>query len=403
MKITKRKEVGGLWVLVLLIGLNLMVFSQDTIALQNDFSESIYPALDDYIEIPEMFIDTDEDFGPAEWNFPGDGSPGNPFIIENYNVTSGGPFGILIDASGGPHAFNVSFIIRNCIVTALEVCIKIVDAYPNLVKIENCICSGTIAGDGIGIHLVRCDGAILTDNTCNFNHHTGIRLDTTAGAVLTGNTCQNNGDEGIYLDNASDNCILNSNTLTLNVYGFWDQISHGTLLNYNVIANNSFEGILVYDSSNVVIENNTIETNGGVSADGIYFSNADNAQVIFNEIIGNGGYGLNMDENSNYNVIHHNNFIQNNQGGVQGKEDYTTGHQNATWYDVAIQEGNFWFDYVGPGVYNIDGTCANTDPFPLGSQVIITTIVIPEFSLNLIGLILTLSIFGLVIIFIKRK
>ena len=101
-------------------------------------------------------------------------------------------------------------------------------------------------------------------------------------------------------------------------------------------------------------------------------------------------------------VIHHNNFIQNNGGGIQAYEDYTGGHTNATWYEVAVQEGNYWSDWVS-GDYLITGSCANTDPFPLGSQVIITTIAIPEFSLNLIGLILTLSTFGLVIIFIKRK
>jgi parallel beta-helix repeat protein len=400
MKTTRSRGVGGLS-LLLLIGLSLMTLTQDTIALQNDLSESIYPSINDLVEVPEIYIFTDDDIDT--WASSGDGSPGNPYIIENYNVTSGGVYGIIIDASGWGNPFNVSFIIRNCVVTANEVCIKIRDAYPNLVRIENCICTGTTGGDGIGIYLVNCAGAVLLDNTCSLNHHTGIKLDSTATAVLTNNTCEQNGDEGIYLDNSSDNCQLYDNKLKINAYGYWNEISHGTHLYYNIIANNSYEGLSIVNSNNLLIENNSIQTNGLATGAALYMSNADGVQIKFNEFIGNLGYAITLNALCDSDVIHHNNFIQNNQGGIQAYEDYTSGHLNATWYDVAIQEGNYWDDYVGPGVYNLAGSCANYDPYPLSSQVLITTIFVPEFNTSLFGIILSLTIFGLAIIFIKRK
>lgn len=57
-----------------------------------------------------------------------------------------------------------------------------------------------------------------------------------------------------------------------------------------------------------------------------------------------------------------------------------------------------WDDYVGPGVYDIDGTAKNYDPYPLGSPVII----IPEYSYVFWGLLL-ISIVSITVIFLKKK
>ncbi|MFW9852265.1 MAG: hypothetical protein ACFFDS_04950, partial [Candidatus Thorarchaeota archaeon] len=116
MKITKTKGKGMFWIILLLFGLILIGLTFETAALQNDsvdIKNIISPT--DMIEVPEIIITTDEEFGPTGWNFPGDGSPGNPYRIENYNIT-GSAFGILIDGSGAYNGFNVSFIIQNCLI-----------------------------------------------------------------------------------------------------------------------------------------------------------------------------------------------------------------------------------------------------------------------------------------------
>ncbi|MHA1199430.1 MAG: NosD domain-containing protein [Candidatus Heimdallarchaeaceae archaeon] len=401
MKIIRNKGVGITWILVLLVSFGIFNSTNIVIASQDETNPVVNPEINDLIEATEIYIYTDANVASYATG-GGDGSPGNPYILENYNITGGGPYGILVD-SGPGNSFNVSFTIRNCVVTALEVCIKIVDAYPNLVRIESCICTGTVAGDGIGIHLVRCDGAVLWNNTCNNNLHTGIRLDTTALALIEQNVCNENGDEGLYLDNASDNCVIQDNDIILNGgFGIFNEISHNNNFLLNTVVNNSWEGIVISNSQSAVIENNSVETNGfAYAGHGIFYINSDNGQIIFNHIVGHNGYGLSIDLISDSIIVHHNNFIQNNVGGLQAKEDATLTKINATWYDIGLLEGNYYDDYVGPGPYSIFGTANNNDPYPLNNPVNIVGI--PEFPSILVGLIFIVSILGSAIIFYKKK
>lgn len=395
MKIKKEILLGFFIVTLLVIPFTINV--NTSYAKTQSSSATLEP--NDLSPHAEIIITRDEDFGSSGYNFPGDGSPGDPYRIENYNITSGGAFGIFINGTGTVNGFNVSFIIKNCWITALDVCIRIIDAYPSLVTIDNCTCINTITGDGIGIWIQRCDGSILLNNTCNFNLHTGIRIDMCHIVHVEDNTCYNNGDEGIYIDNAADNGIYLSNKVILNGgFGILNEISHNNLFQYNLVANNSWEGIYIATSLLATIVNNTIETNGiGGSAPGIYFENSHNGWVAYNNIIKNEGYGLYVDHNSDFLIAHHNNFITNNMGGTQAYEGYIPGHQNATWYEIARLEGNYWNEHVGPGVYNIAGPCNNIDPYPLNSSVIIS-----EFSTIIFGLIL-LSLVGLISISYKKK
>jgi len=402
----KFKRIGSwekVWLSISLLVL-IITMSFGANAVQNQSLQISMPQIkDDLTPHGEINIFTDEDFGLSGYNFPGDGSSGNPYRIENYNIT-GAAFGILIDGSGSFSGFNVSFVIQNCWITADDVCIWIIDAYPSLVKIHNCTCVNTHVGNGIGIWLQRCDGALLTENYCKYNLHSGIRIDMCGGIFAENNTCYNNGDEGFYIDNASDNGMYKRNQVLFNGgHGIINEVSHNNVFIYNTIANNTFEGIYISTSMLITLSNNSIETNGiGSSARGIYYSNSPNGLVIYNNIIGNEGYGLTIDHVTDSAIIHHNNFVQNNMGGVQAEEDFIPGHINAIWYDVARLEGNYYSDYGGSGPYSIDGTAANTDPYPLGAMVDITGIV-PEYPLNLIGFITLLSVIGLAIIIIKRK
>ncbi|MCE7742799.1 MAG: hypothetical protein GOP50_10130 [Candidatus Heimdallarchaeota archaeon] len=394
---------GKFYLLLSLIFLSLLFFRMETTAIQDDSSIISSPIINDLTPHAEIIILTDQDFGPLGYNFPGDGSPGNPYRIENYNIT-GAAFGILINGTGTANGFNVSFEINNCWITADDVCIRIIDAYPSLVKIHNCTCINTHVGDGIGIWLQRCDGAILTENNCNFNLHSGIRIDTCGGIIAENNTCYNNGDEGFYIDNAADNGMYKRNEVILNGgHGIINEISHNNVFLYNTIANNTYEGIYISTSMLVTIENNTIETNGlGSSARGIYFANSINGLVIYNSIIKNDGFGLSIDHVSGNLIIHHNNFIQNNQGGIQADEDYIPGHINSTWYDVGRLEGNYYSDYGGTGPYYIAGNCFNFDPYPLGAMVVITGI-IPEYPFGWMSLVFVISLIGISTIFLKKR
>ncbi len=392
-KINKRGLGIGLF--LVLFSLGLISNSQITLSRQNDSKAQII--IEDLVEIPDIIITHDDNF--TDYATSGVGSPDDPYVIENYNITSGGPWGILINGTASGQ-ITVNFIIRDCWITAIDVCILIIDAQPNLVTIDNCTCVNTLAGDGIGIHLIRCNGATVINCNCNYNFHTGIRVDTCSALWIENNTCYQNGDEGLYVDNGSDNGMFKRNNLIDNGWhGIANQVSDSNTYVYNDISNNDNIGFEIVSSLSLIIENNSICENG---MQGIYLASSDYALIRFNKIEGNGDYGVDIVNNTDECVIHHNNFIGNNVGGTsQAIEDFITGHRDCEWYDSAINEGNYWSDYVSPGVYDIDGTASNYDPYPLSSPVDLE--LIPEYPSSILSIILLISFIGTICYAIRKR
>jgi parallel beta-helix repeat protein len=212
--------------------------SHVTFSQQNDSITQI--TIEDLIEIPEIMISHDDNF--TDYTTSGVGTPEDPYVIENYNITSGGPWGILINGTESGQ-ISVNFIIRNCWITAIDVCILIIDAYPNLVTIDNCTCVNTLGGDGLGIYLVNCDGATIINCKCLNNLHGGMRLDLSDSLWIENNTCSSNGGEGIFIDNASEFCLILNNTCLLNVqWGITNQFSNDNTFRYNNCSNNIVTG-----------------------------------------------------------------------------------------------------------------------------------------------------------------
>ncbi|MBY9000677.1 MAG: right-handed parallel beta-helix repeat-containing protein [Candidatus Heimdallarchaeota archaeon] len=381
----------GIGVLLVLLSFSIISYSNSIFSQQNGFNAQIILE-DDLIDHPEIIISSDEDFGPSGYNFPGIGTPNDPYLIENYNITSGGPYGILIDASGGSTGFNVSFIIRNCWITAIEVCIKIVDAYPNLVTIDNCTCVNTVGGDGIGIHLVNCNGATVINCKCLYNFHTGLRLDFSANLWIENNTCSSNIDEGIFIDNDSEYGLFLNNTCVQNgEQGIINQFTNDNTFRYNNCTDNAYVGFGIYYANRILMENNTASKN---DVYGFQILSSSYGTVMFNQIEENTLYGIYLEAGSDYYIVHHNNFISNNVGGSsQAYQQSLLWTQNATWYDTSINEGNYWNDWVS-GAYAIDGSTISADLYPLNAPVGIAFI--PEYSANIFAIILIISCIGIV-------
>jgi parallel beta-helix repeat protein len=398
-----RKEVSKM--IVLFLGLSLIMIGWNTSVVSNGSSTIKNPLLNDLTPIAKIIIASDEDFGPSGYNFPGDGTIGNPYLIENYNVSSTGPYGILIESGEGFLPFNVSFVIRDCIVSAQEVCIKIVNVYPNFVKIENCVCSGETTDQEIGIQLERCDGAIVRGNTCIDGQSTSIRLDLSSGVLIENNTCHNNG-AGIRLDNMSNDNILRLNTITTSISGIYIENSHNNQLKYNIVNDNIF-GIYLTSSVLTEITNSNISFNGdaGIEGVGVVVSDSDNSVIKYNNFESNSAQAIAISPNSDNCLVHHNNFIQNGLlwGFVQCIEGTDAEHIYARWYDIRTLEGNWWDDSNSTKPYLIGGTAGNTDPFPLSSMVPIETYATTELHYNLTYFILALSLCCLAIIMIRKK
>lgn len=143
--------------------------------------------------------------------FSGDGSQGNPYIIENIKVDAKGVgSGILISYS------TVYFIIRYC-------------------NVNN---SGDQFGDfkDAGINICNSVNGVLFNNTCNANRD-GILIDTSNQITIANNTILNNRDNGIHLWNVAHNNLIANNT-------FYNNTAAGVRLHSNcdtnTITNNLF-------------------------------------------------------------------------------------------------------------------------------------------------------------------
>ena len=208
-----------------------------------------------------------------------------------------------------------------------------------------------------------------------------------------------NADDGIFIDNASEFSLFMNNTCTYNGnWGITNQFTNDNTFRYNNCSNNGYVGFGMYYGQRIIIENSTASGN---AVYGIHVLSSDTGSIIFNQIEQNTMYGIFKDSSSPYYTIHHNNFIYNNLGGIQALEDGLLTSINATWYDIATNEGNYWDDHIPPGVYNIDGTALNYDPYPLSSPVGIEFV--PEYHTTIISFILMISFVGVVSLLLRKK
>jgi hypothetical protein len=92
-------------------------------------------------------------------------------------------------------------------------------------------------------------------------------------------------------------------------------------------------------------------------------------------------------------IIHHNKFIGNGEVPLA-----TDNGNNNIWYDITTNECNYWSDYLGTGVYLIEGTAGSIDPYPDG-EVVVPELINP----SLYALLLIISVIGLGLLSNKRR
>jgi len=100
-----------------------------------------------------------------------------------------------------------------------------------------------------------------------------------------------------------------------------------------------------------------------------WFSNYNT--ITYNNFYHNTNYGIYIPYTCTRNIIHHNNFWQNNgaaKGMTDGRSQACNDDSN-TWYDNAAKEGNYWSNWDGSGGYPIAGDAGAYDMYPLSTPV----------------------------------
>ncbi|MBI5000746.1 MAG: right-handed parallel beta-helix repeat-containing protein [Euryarchaeota archaeon] len=266
----------------------------------------------DGIHCPPFRINSDAEFASMATSegWAGDGTQGNPYIIENYDIDGTG-FGYCIYVGNTTDYF----VVRNCYLHHASGNSGTYYWNSGIVfyNVQNGIIANNTASSNndLGIYLYSSSSNIIANNTASSNNYYGILLESSTSNTIVNNTASSNNDLGIYLYSSSSNTITN-NTASNNFNGILLSTS-----SYNVIENNTAfsnlggAGVNLSTSDNNLITNNSACSNG----QGIFLSRSNWNTIIFNELSDNqysdGPCGIWFRDKSDYNDIAYNNITNN--------------------------------------------------------------------------------------------
>ncbi|MFX1314758.1 MAG: nitrous oxide reductase family maturation protein NosD [Promethearchaeota archaeon] len=276
--IVNKKKIRIIYFSILIVVLSMMPVFMEIKIILNKNNEDLQPVtVNDnnylknagYWNPPYIHIDNNwsQSANDLPWVQAGDGSPGNPYIIENVTINAGGKniAAIFIENSidhfiirnctlsntangsywwfhnGAIHLFNVrnGKLIKNDCSDNIHSGIHLEDSYNNEI-IEN-----VLYNNRIGISLTDCDNNNITGN---YGHNqyddpldgifggAGMFLEWGVNNKILGNEFNNNEVYGIFLSYADSNNI-SDNTANDNAFGIYVMYS-----NYNTISGNTFIG-----------------------------------------------------------------------------------------------------------------------------------------------------------------
>lgn len=355
--------------------------------------------------IPHGSIEIINDSNFTDYGFSGSGTAENPYIISGFNIT------ILAPGKGiSVKDTTKHFIIENCYIDTFDDCIFLHNVSSETAIIKS---NQLMDSNRFGIRIVDSSNILIVNNTVDNHYQSGISLnvcpysfienntitgtgigsggsciaiESSAFTSLVNNTCRIAASDGIYLTNSPNSLIKNNYCIDNRDNGIWtyDYCSDSLVFNNTIIGctkginiweayrtkvyNNTCEenefGLNIYKSSSINVKHNVLNGN---SKNGIVLGvSSMNCEIIFNNITENSLYGTTVTESAEFNVFHHNNFIDNNKyGSCQASDD----GKKTTWYDEDSKEGNYWSDREKRGPYKIDGTANSEDPYPLKEPV----------------------------------
>ena len=162
------------------------------------------------IEHQPILIDSDNDFVSSQ--FPGTGTKEDPYIIEDYKITSTGSMTNAIEVK----STSKYFIIRNCQITASYIGILVEGVSAGTASvINNTIASSTNKGGGI---VLGANGVLVSNNTCT-NFVEGIHTNYASDCIIRYNNFSNNHYHGISLRYSSNNVVTNNTVMNNEGYG----------------------------------------------------------------------------------------------------------------------------------------------------------------------------------------
>jgi len=243
---------------------------------------------------PHAPISIDDDLDFIGYAFPGAGTIGDPYIIENFEITISSSYGIYIDD------VTKYFVISDCYIANQNTGIYIKRASSGRASVINNTCYNNVNN---GIYIEQSDESDIINNTCS-NNDDGIFVEDSASSVILNNTCDNNGGTGLS--------VISCDT---------------SLISGNVCHDNGFRGIEIDTCTLSVVENNVCNRDNH----GIDISNSDYIEVLNNLVCDNIYGSISISNSEQIEVIK--NICFNNGEGISIRYASTSEIMNNTCYD----------------------------------------------------------------------
>ncbi len=296
-----------------------------------------------------IYITSNEDFN--EYEFPGDGTEENPYIIENYTYFDYGLSGIYISG------VSKSVIIRNNIIYSNHwdcgIFLASVSS-PNVIIRDNIIYGSAYRLNvEAGIRIYNLYNCSILNNTI-YNVDVGIKLLASSYCLVENNTLVNNGRNIEVRD--CTNLPIVSNILMIKIdnsgYGFSDSIHVENSINISINANDCKNGGIWFSassSSTITLQNNTLrglEIGFFKNKANLLFNNSQQyAQLILvnctNCIIFNISIAKSITGLSFYNCSY------SNCSSCIFNENYESGLYISHSYNLTISEGEYNYNLFG--------------------------------------------------------
>jgi parallel beta-helix repeat protein len=314
----------------------------------------------------------------------------------NMTIINGGGTGVVLNVTAD-WANITGFTITNSGTSSL-------DAGIQLYYVQNCdIANNTVVSNFFGIHSLHSGNNTIT-NTIALSNQVGIRVDSSSNNTIVKNNASDN-SYGFYIDFSNNNAIVKNN-VSSNTDGIWHLFSdNNTLLNNTVSHSALGFGIVLGDSHDNIISNNTATNN----SHGISFSVSNNNRVNNNNVSLNSVFGI-YNRYSNGNVIANNNASWASQDGIflddssnvtvvsnvmAGSGMYMSGDSIEHWNTHTIDDSN---TVNGKPVYYWKNVTGGTIPSGAGQVILAncTGIVVEnqDFTNGSVGVELGFSSYG---------
>ncbi|MFW9969349.1 MAG: NosD domain-containing protein [Candidatus Odinarchaeota archaeon] len=231
---------------------------------------------------PPILIESDADFIPYE--FPGNGTQNNPYIIEDLRISASGRFSEAIHISNT----NAFFIIRNCFIYTDYIGISLSDVAAGTSWIINNTCYSKTS-DGGGIVLGQTTNCTIISNIIT-NFMQGIHFNYASHCLVQNNIVESNNNQGINIRYSSYNIIINNTIKNSPQHGIalvgnanWNKIYHNVLIGNGYLETYNVDGRL----------SGTINSQGfDEGNNNLWYNNVINQGNCWSDYIGIGNYSI---------------------------------------------------------------------------------------------------------------